>query len=110
MQQVEANERGEPEPVWAMVVREQKAQEDERSGEPADDEVHFHKIVESNVSTEAGREQHAENRTVNRADDGIAGKRTGAIRTADELVVGKPESAANNNSEDDAWNHGAFHV
>jgi hypothetical protein len=48
LEQVEADERGEPEPVWAVVVREQKAQEDERSGESTDDEVHFHKMAAFN--------------------------------------------------------------
>jgi hypothetical protein len=91
-------------------MRKQEAQEDERAGEPADDEVHFHKIDVIVFSPEAGREQHAENCAVNGADDRITGQRASAGRTADEFVVAEAESASDENSEDDAQNHGAFHV
>lgn len=47
MQQVEADKRGEPEPVGAVVMREQQAGQDERAGKPADDEVHFHTSIPS---------------------------------------------------------------
>ena len=42
LQQVEADKRGEPEPVRAVIMREQQAGEDERAGEPADEELDFH--------------------------------------------------------------------
>src|ERR1035441_8957286 len=73
LQQVEAHERGEPEPVGAVVMREQQAGEDEYAGEPSDDHVHFHIVIVFNLLTETGRKQHTENCAVNRADDRIAG-------------------------------------
>jgi hypothetical protein len=45
LQQVEPDKRGEPEPVRAMVMGEQQADEDECSGEPADNHVHFHTLI-----------------------------------------------------------------
>ena len=42
LQQVEAYERGEPEPVRVVVMRQQQAGEDKRAGEPANEHVHFH--------------------------------------------------------------------
>ena len=42
LQQVKPDERGEPKPVRAVIVREHQAQEDEHTGEAADDHVHFH--------------------------------------------------------------------
>jgi hypothetical protein len=45
LQQVEANERGEPKPVLAVIVREHEAEEDKQTGEPADDHVHFHNSI-----------------------------------------------------------------
>jgi hypothetical protein len=45
LQQVEPDKGGEPEPVWAVVVREDEAQEDEGASKPANDQVHFHKSV-----------------------------------------------------------------
>ena len=47
LQQVEAHERGEPEPIGAVVMREQQAGQNERAGEPADDDVHFHTPIPS---------------------------------------------------------------
>ena len=47
LQQVEANERGEPKPVGTVVMREQQAGEDKRAGKPADDHVHFHILIPS---------------------------------------------------------------
>ena len=73
LQQVEADERGEPEPIGAVVMREQQAGEDEYAGEPSDDHVHFHIVIALNLLTETGRKQHAENCAVDRADDRIAG-------------------------------------
>jgi hypothetical protein len=45
LQQVEADKRGEPEPVLTMVVREHKTQENKRAGEAADDEFHLHNSI-----------------------------------------------------------------
>jgi hypothetical protein len=42
LQEVEADECGEPEPVMTVDVREREAEQDEHSSEPADDQVHFH--------------------------------------------------------------------
>src|SRR5665647_1848787 len=42
LQQVEADKRGDPEPVRAVVMREQQAGQNEYAGEPADEQVHFH--------------------------------------------------------------------
>jgi len=42
LQQVEADKRRKPKPVFALIVREHEAQEDERAGEPADKHMHFH--------------------------------------------------------------------
>jgi len=42
LQQVEADKRGEPEPVGAVVMREQQTGENKRAGKPADKHVHFH--------------------------------------------------------------------
>ena len=47
LQQVEAHERGEPEPVRAVIMREQQAGQNEHAGEPADDEMHFHTPIPS---------------------------------------------------------------
>jgi hypothetical protein len=45
LQQVETDERGEPEPIGAVIVREHEAHEDKRAGEAPDDHVHFHILV-----------------------------------------------------------------
>ena len=50
LQQVETNERSEPKPIRAVVVREQQADEDKRAGEPADDQVPFHIPIPSRQS------------------------------------------------------------
>jgi hypothetical protein len=42
LQQVKPYECGEPEPILAVIMREQKTQENKRAGKPANDEVHFH--------------------------------------------------------------------
>src|SRR5258708_3871868 len=42
LKQVETNKCGEPKPIRAMVMRQQKAGDDEHSGEPADEQMHFH--------------------------------------------------------------------
>ena len=46
LQQVKAHKRREPEPVRAVVMREQQAGEDKRAGEPADDQLQFHTPTE----------------------------------------------------------------
>jgi hypothetical protein len=46
-------------------------------------------------SMKTGRKQHAENCAVNRADDGIAGERTGACGTADEFIPAEAEPGSN---------------
>ena len=45
LQQVEADKGRDPEPVRAVVVRQQQAGQDEDAGEPADDEFHFHNRI-----------------------------------------------------------------
>jgi hypothetical protein len=45
LQQVEANECREPEPVMAVEMGEREAEQDKYSGEAADDHMHFHKSV-----------------------------------------------------------------
>ena len=76
MQQIKADECGEPEPVLAVVMREQQADEDERASEPADDHVHFHMVLDFGLFMETGRSQPAENGPVDYRDDGIAGEWT----------------------------------
>ena len=49
----------------------------------------------------AAREQSAHDRAVNRADDRVARQRTGAARTPDKLVIGEPESAADDRADDE---------
>ena len=43
LQQVEPHERGEPEPIGAVIVGEREADEDEGARKTADDEMHFHR-------------------------------------------------------------------
>jgi hypothetical protein len=94
-----------------VVVREQQAGEDKRAGEPADDEVHFHIMCVIWIySMKTGRKQHAENCAVNRADDGIAGERTGACGTADEFIPAEAEPGSNYCSDENTQDHGlSFH-
>jgi hypothetical protein len=47
LQQVEADKRGEPKPIRAVVIRQQQADEDEGAGEPVDGHVHFHTHIPS---------------------------------------------------------------
>ena len=42
LKQVQADERGEPEPVRAVIVRQQQAGKNEGPGKPPDEHVHFH--------------------------------------------------------------------
>lgn len=45
MEEVEADEGGEPEPEGAVVVGEKQAEEDEEAGDAADDEFCFHGLL-----------------------------------------------------------------
>lgn len=55
---------------------------------------------------ETGRNQHAENCAVYRADDGMAGKRTGTGGTSHQFIPAETETTSNDYSNDDAQNHG----
>jgi hypothetical protein len=48
------------------------------------------------------RKHPAENCAVNRANDRIAGERTSAARTANKFVIGKPEPASDEDSDNGA--------
>ena len=58
------------------------------------------------MSTETTGEECAQASAVEGADEGIAGQRAGAGRAADEFVVGEAERAADDDTENDAENHG----
>ena len=42
LQQVEANERGEPQPVQVVIMRQHQTNENEQAGKTANEHVHFH--------------------------------------------------------------------
>ena len=42
LEEVQADERCEPKPVLAVEMRQEQAGEDECSGKPADEQMHFH--------------------------------------------------------------------
>jgi hypothetical protein len=46
LQQVEAYERSKPQPIRAVIVRQQQAAENEHPGKPANDQLKFHKFFE----------------------------------------------------------------
>jgi hypothetical protein len=46
LEQIEANEGGEPQAIGTVIVREQETDEDKDAREPADDEMHFHRVCE----------------------------------------------------------------
>jgi hypothetical protein len=49
LQEVEPDECREPEPILAVIVSQQEAQENERASEPADDHMHFHNLIPANT-------------------------------------------------------------
>jgi hypothetical protein len=79
-------------------MREQKTGEDERPGEPADEYVHFHRMMMDLF--EHIDNKHAEDATANGADPRIACERAHFRRAADELALRVPESAAHNDAID----------
>lgn len=89
-------------------MREQQAGQNERAGEPADDHVHFHTFCFVFLM-ETGCKQPAENRPVNYGDDGIAGERTSAGWATHKHIPTKAKATPNDNSNDDAQNHGVSH-
>ena len=110
MQQIEANESGEPKPIRAVVVRKHKAQEDECAGKPADDHVHFHTmLIEFNL-VKADCDHHTDNRAVNRTSERIAGERACAGGTADKFIPAKAKAASDDHSNNNAQNHSSFHI
>jgi hypothetical protein len=63
LQQIETDKRREPEPIRAVIVRKHQAQEDEQTGEPADDHVHFHGLIWVLDSTKTTGNQQAKDDT-----------------------------------------------
>ena len=45
LEQVEPDKRGEPQPVWAMIVRQRDTGENEQTGKTTNDKMHFHERV-----------------------------------------------------------------
>jgi hypothetical protein len=100
LQQVEPDKRREPEPIRAVIVREHQAQEDEQTGEPADDHVHFHGLIWVLDSTETTGNQQAKDDPKDRADPRIAREWTRTRRAAHKSVVRETESATHQRSDD----------
>jgi hypothetical protein len=45
LEQVEPDKRGEPQPVWAVIVRQRDTGENEQTGKTTNDKMHFHERV-----------------------------------------------------------------
>jgi hypothetical protein len=57
---VEPYECSEPEPILAVIMREQQAQENKRASKPPDDHMHFH----NSTSTEPGTREKSQPKSI----------------------------------------------
>jgi hypothetical protein len=72
-------------------MSQQEADENESSGESAND--HFHKEFFLS-SVETARNQRPEDHAVETADKGVARQRANSSRTADEFVISETQTTA----------------
>src|SRR6516162_7464053 len=106
LEEVKADKGGEPEPVTAVIISQQRTGEDERAGEPADEHVHFHNGSWIGFGlTKTGRDQPAYDHTVQSADDGVACQRARAGPATGRFVPAEAENRPRRHADENPHHH-----